>query len=49
MTPQEIKEHFEANCLDGDTLEESAKSCFLNAQYILDYIQEYYTLKTESD
>jgi hypothetical protein len=39
----EIKEHFEANMLDGESIKEW--KVMLEAESILEYIQEFYNLK----
>lgn len=44
MTQNSIKEHFEANMLDGDEVQGGQ---MLSSEYVLEYIQEYCLLKDE--
>lgn len=41
----EIKNHFEANCLDWEDIKYWV--CNMEAWYVLEYINEFYILKTD--
>ena len=44
MSKSAVREHFEANMLDGDDVYDCGKA-MMSAEKVYEYIKEYYTLK----